>query len=145
MDAVDKRIVELLQEDGRITMKQLGKVVGLTAPAAAERVRKLEEQGVITGYKATVNPEKMNKHVTAFVLFDTTQCKKFVEFCKTYPDVTECYRLAGQYSYLVKVVTQSVHSLERFIDQAMPYGKSSTLIVLSSAVTDKAVALELDD
>lgn len=139
MDSVDKKITEILQVDGRITLKDLGNQIGLTAPATAERVRKLEEQGVINGYKASVEPKKMGKPITAFVLFDTEQCKKFVAFCKTYPDVVECHRLAGQYSYLTKVVTHSVEGLENFIDAAIVYGKSSTLVVLSSPVEDKAI------
>jgi Lrp/AsnC family transcriptional regulator, leucine-responsive regulatory protein len=134
MDEVDKKILLELQLNGRKTMTELGKVVGLTAPAATERVKKLEDRGVIKNYTISVDPHKLDKIISAYILFDTERCKQFVEFCKGYPDVVECHRLAGKYSYLVKLVTSSVQSLEDFIDSTMQYGKSSTLLVLSSPI-----------
>ncbi|WP_108669209.1 Lrp/AsnC family transcriptional regulator [Peribacillus acanthi] len=139
MDEVDKKILIELQLNGRKTMTELGKVVGLTAPAATERVKKLEDRGIIKHYTITVDPHKLDKIITAFILFDTERCKQFVEFCKGYPDVVECHRLAGKYSYLVKLVTSSVHSLESFIDSTMQYGKSSTLLVLSSPIESSVI------
>lgn len=141
MDNLDKKILEELQGNGRITMTDLGKKINMTAPAVTERVRRLEEKGIISGYKAAINPEKAGKPITAFILFDTERCKQFVQFCSEYRDVMECHRLAGEYSYLVKIVTASVHTLEEFIDASMAYGKSSTLITLSSPV-DKGMALD---
>ncbi|WP_442600294.1 Lrp/AsnC family transcriptional regulator [Neobacillus sp. D3-1R] len=134
MDQTDLKILEELQANGRMTMTELGKKVALTAPAAAERVRKLEERGIIQQYSVVINPEKVNKPISAFILFDTERCEQFVEFCKNHPEVVECNRLAGQYSYLVKIVTSSVSQLELFINNTMKYGKSTTLIVLSSPI-----------
>jgi Lrp/AsnC family leucine-responsive transcriptional regulator len=145
MDQTDIRILEDLQLNARITMTELGKKVGLTAPAAAERIRKLEEKGIIKNYSVTINPQKINKPITAFILFDTERCKQFVEFCKGYPDVLECHRLAGKYSYLVKLVTSSVADLEVFIDETMKYGKSSTLITLSSPIDNRPIQLPEKD
>ncbi|WP_163099892.1 Lrp/AsnC family transcriptional regulator [Peribacillus alkalitolerans] len=139
MDEVDKKILLELQLNGRKTMTELGKVVGLTAPAATERVKKLEDRGVIKNYTITVDPHKLDKIISAYILFDTERCKQFVEFCKGYPDVVECHRLAGKYSYLVKLVTSSVQSLEQFIDSTMQYGKSSTLLVLSSPIESAVI------
>ncbi|MTH54258.1 AsnC family transcriptional regulator [Bacillus mangrovi] len=137
MDALDQKIIYQLQMDARISMTELGQRINLSVPAVKERIRKLEDKGVITGYRAIINPEKIQKHVTAFVLFDSRRCKAFREFCSGYPEVIECHRLAGQYSYLVKVVTESVHNLEDFIDAAMEYGQPSTLINLSSSLEHK--------
>ncbi|WP_043930964.1 Lrp/AsnC family transcriptional regulator [Bacillus sp. EB01] len=137
MDEIDGLILQRLAENARVPMTELGKAIGLTAPSVTERVKKLEDRGVIAGYSASINQKKLGKHITAFVLFDTDKCKQFVQFCEGYPDVAECHRLAGQYSYLVKVVTQDVSTLEAFIDQTMKYGKSSTLIVLSSPVEQR--------
>ena len=67
MDITDCRIIELLQEDGRISMKDLGKIVGLTSPAVSERVKRLEESGVIQGYKAIVNPDKLGRVIKSFI------------------------------------------------------------------------------
>lgn len=137
MDEIDQNILIHLQENARISMTELGKKIGLSTPATNERVKKLEDKEVITGYRTIINPEKLNKNVTAFILFDTRQGKKFKDFCKNQPVVVECHRLAGQYSYLVKVVTESVNVLEKFIDATLPYGEPTTLIQLSSVVEYK--------
>jgi Lrp/AsnC family transcriptional regulator, leucine-responsive regulatory protein len=139
MDDVDKKILIELQLNGRKTMRELGNIVGLTAPAATERVKKLEDRGVIKNYTISIDPHKLERIISAYILFDTDKCKQFVEFCRTYSDVVECHRLAGQYSYLVKIVTSSVNSLENFIDSTMKYGKSSTLIVLSSPIESSVI------
>lgn len=138
MDQVDQAILKELQENARMSMTELGQRVGLTAPATGERVKKLEERGFIEAYRAKLSAEALNKRVTAFILFETERCKAFAEFCKGHPEVMECHRLAGQYSYLVKLVTESVKTLEAFIDDALPYGKSSTHIQLSSPVDYKS-------
>ncbi|WP_215115015.1 Lrp/AsnC family transcriptional regulator [Exiguobacterium sp. s70] len=139
MDEIDRHIVSLMQENARISVTELGKQIGLSTPAANERLKRLEERGVITAYRAVINPETLGKHVTAFILYDTTRCEAFREFCRQQPSVMECHRLAGQYSYLVKVVTENVRSLETFIDESMAYGQPSSLINLSSPVPFKAV------
>lgn len=139
MDEIDRHIVSLMQENARISVTELGKRIGLSTPAANERLKRLEERGVITAYRAVINPEALGKHVTAFILYDTTRCEAFREFCRQQSSVMECHRLAGQYSYLVKVVTENVRTLETFIDESMAYGQPSSLINLSSPVPFKAV------
>ncbi len=137
LDEIDQNILIHLQENARISMTELGKKIGLSTPATNERVKKLEEKEVIKGYRAIINPEKLNKNVTAFILFDTKQGQKFKDFCKEQPEVVECHRLAGQYSYLVKVVTESVKLLEEFIDASLSFGEPTTLVKLSSVVEYK--------
>ncbi|MFP3845677.1 Lrp/AsnC family transcriptional regulator [Priestia filamentosa] len=132
MDLIDKTILHELQLNAKISMKELAQKIYLSPPSTIERVRKLEEKGIIKGYKAIIDAEKLNKNITAFVLFETTKCKDLVEFCSQHPDVIEYYRVAGQISYIARVCTESVHTLEEFIDQAMMYGTPSTNIVLSS-------------
>ncbi|WP_226670365.1 Lrp/AsnC family transcriptional regulator [Metabacillus litoralis] len=139
MDNVNRKILTILQENGRISMTELGKIVALSTPAVTERVRRLEEQGVIEGYKAQINPEKIDKSVKAFVLVETHRCKAFREFCKENPVVIECHRLTGQYSYLVKIVTNNNENLERFIDETMEFGQPYTMINLSSPVLHKKI------
>ncbi|MEH7532171.1 Lrp/AsnC family transcriptional regulator, partial [Priestia megaterium] len=92
-----KNILLHLQENARLSVTQLGKLVGLSTPAVNERVKKLEEKNIIDGYRAIINPENFNKPVTAFILYSNTKCKQFVEYCKERPEVIECHRLAGQY------------------------------------------------
>lgn len=137
LDEINQNILIHLQENARISMTELGKKIGLSTPATNERVKKLEEKEVIKGYKAIINPEKLNKNVTAFILFDTKQGQKFKDFCKEQPEVVECHRLAGQFSYLVKVVTESVKLLEEFIDASLRFGEPTTLVKLSSVVEYK--------
>ncbi|WP_214709426.1 MULTISPECIES: Lrp/AsnC family transcriptional regulator [unclassified Exiguobacterium] len=139
MDEIDRHIVSLMQENARISVTELGKRIGLSTPAANERLKRLEEREVITAYRAVINPKKLGKHVTAFILYDTTRCEAFREFCRQQPSVMECHRLAGQYSYLVKVVTENVRTLETFIDESMAYGQPSSLINLSSPVPFKGI------
>lgn len=137
MDEIDKDIIFHLQENGRMAFTELGKKVGLSTPAVNERVKKLEEKNIIQGYKAIINSDKLNKPIMAMILYDNTKCDLFIEFCKNHIEVIECHRLAGQYNFIVKIVTASVQTLESFIDESMKYGQPSTLIRLSSPVVNK--------
>lgn len=132
MDQIDKKIVRILQSNAKISMKDLAEAVHLSSPSVTERVRKLEEQQVIEGYHAHVSLKKMNRLISALILFESKDCKSLANFCHNHPDVLECYRVAGEISYIVKLATNSVESLERFIDESMQYGTPSTNIVLSS-------------
>jgi len=137
MDQIDTDILLQLQRNAKISMKELAASVHLSSPAVIERVKKLEEQGMIEEYKAKVNLKKMQRTIQAIILFKSIDCKSLSDFCNAHPDVLECYRVAGEISYIVKLATYSVETLEQFIDEAMPYGTPSTNIVLSS--TEKKV------
>ncbi|WP_042477677.1 Lrp/AsnC family transcriptional regulator [Bacillus ndiopicus] len=132
MDQIDKNIVRILQSNAKISMKDLADAVHLSPPSVTERVRKLEEQQIIEGYHAHVSLKKMNRPISALILFESKDCKSLASFCHNHPDVLECYRVAGEISYIVKLATHSVESLEKFIDASMQYGTPSTNIVLSS-------------
>ncbi|SFD97034.1 DNA-binding transcriptional regulator, Lrp family [Paenibacillus catalpae] len=135
MDDLDKQLLLVLQEQGRISMTDLGKAVSLSQPAVTERVRRLEEKGIIDHYRAVVTPEKINKMITAFVLFYTKDCNKFVEHCRQTTDVIELHRISGhQYNFLVKLVTESLQTLESTINELGTFGDSTTLITLSSPI-----------
>ncbi|MCK1995201.1 Lrp/AsnC family transcriptional regulator [Peribacillus muralis] len=136
LDRTDKKILSWLETNGRMSMKELAQQVSLTAPATKERVNKLEDTGVIKGFKTEIALEKLNSGLTAFVLFETDRCKDFYDFCLRHPDVLECHRLAGQYSYLIKISTYSMETLEQFVDEAIKYGKSSTHLIFSSTLKD---------
>lgn len=139
MDNINRRILDILQLEGRISMTELGSRIALSVPAVTERVRKLEDSGVIERYRAEINSNKLNKPVKAFVLMKTHRCKAFREFCKENPLVIECHRLTGEYSYLVKVVTETNELLEEFIDLSMEYGEPYTMMNLSSPVPYKLI------
>lgn len=137
MDKIDNEILQQLQRNAKISMKELATIVHLSSPAVIERVKKLEEQGIIKGYTTDVDLKKINRSIQAIILFKSIDCKSLSNFCNAHPDVLECYRVAGEISYIVKIATYSVETLEQFIDEAMPYGTPSTNIVLSS--TEKSV------
>ncbi|MFJ7647241.1 Lrp/AsnC family transcriptional regulator [Lysinibacillus sp. NPDC097279] len=143
MDTIDTEILRQLQLNAKISMKELAAIVHLSSPAVIERVKKLEEQGSIEGYTTKVNLKKMNRSIQAIILFKSIDCKSLSNFCNAHPDVLECYRVAGEISYIVKIATYSVETLEQFIDDAMPYGTPSTNIVLSS--NEKAMILPFFD
>ncbi|MBC1500829.1 Lrp/AsnC family transcriptional regulator [Listeria weihenstephanensis] len=137
MDATDEKILAILEKNARISMKELAGLVMLTPPATKERILKLEEKGVITGYTTNISLDALGRRMTAFILFETHNCKAFYDFCVKQPDVLECHRLAGQFSYLVKISSVSMEALELFIDEAIKYGKSSTHLIFSS--TEKPI------
>ncbi|UDK96756.1 Lrp/AsnC family transcriptional regulator [Lysinibacillus sphaericus] len=143
MDNIDTEILRQLQLNAKISMKELATIVHLSSPAVIERVKKLEEQGSIEGYTTKVNFKKMDRSIQAIVLFKSIDCKSLSDFCNAHPDVLACYRVAGEISYIVKLATYSVETLEQFIDAAMPYGTPSTNIVLSS--TEKTMVLPFFD
>lgn len=118
-------------------MTDLGKEVALSQPAVTERVRKMEEKGIIDHYRAIVKPEKINKPITAFVLFHTKGCESFVKFCDISNEVVELHRISGQYNFLVKIVTETLQTLEVTINEMGTFGDSTTLIVLSSPIEYK--------
>lgn len=147
MDDVDARIVDLLQTDARLTQAQIAKKVGLSQPSVADRVRKLEQQRVITGYAAKVDPRKLGKDVTAFIGVNIEHPKHFDHFAtqvKGLEEVLECHRVAGQESYLLKVRTENTGTLDRLLVEQLRtlpgVTSTNTTIVLSSVKEETHVA-----
>jgi Lrp/AsnC family transcriptional regulator, leucine-responsive regulatory protein len=135
-------MLEVLQEDARITMRDLGQRVGLSGPAAAERMRRLEEQGVIVGYHAEVRPEGVGRSVVAFVriaLRDHVRMAQFERRMEELPAVLECHHLIGEDCYLVKVAVPAVPDLEQLLDTLAELGRTTTTLVLSSPIRGRAV------
>ena len=132
MDSIDYKILEQLEQNAKTSIKEIASQVHLSPPAVAERVKKLEEQQIIVGYQANINLDKLDRPIVALILFKSADCKSLAHFCHNHPDVLECYRVAGEISYIAKIATSSVKTLEAFIDQSLPYGTPSTNIVLSA-------------
>ena len=144
MDTVDLQIIASLLEDGRITMKELGQRVGLTSPATIERVKKLEETGVISGYTAVVNINKIGLPVRAFVLVKVTgndASRSLVDFCSDHARVISCHRITGDADYIVEVATPAMDTLVTVIDELRQYGVTTTQVILSSPVEHKAISV----
>ncbi len=141
MDDIDWRILEELQRDGRVSYSELGRRVSLTAPAVAERVRRLEEAGVITGFRAEVDASRLGYPITAFIRWTASgpDCAILGERAKEISEVLECHRITGETSYILKVGTSSVGHLERLLDRLMPHGSTITSVVLSSSVVHRPI------
>lgn len=138
LDRRSRRILKELQADGRLSFAELGRRIGLSTPATAERVRRLEEAGVIESYEARINPRALGLDVTAFVRVRVTGAetlaRRLTKLASESPEVLECHRCTGDESFILKVRVGSVGELERLIDRLTPFGMTSTSLVLSSPV-----------
>ncbi|MDW7661216.1 MAG: Lrp/AsnC family transcriptional regulator [Bacillota bacterium] len=141
MDTTDLRILKILQNDGRISMKELGHRVNLTSPAVSERVKRLEENGVIEGYTAIVNPKKLNLYVEAIVHvgMKVSAHARFKKFTHEEPSIIECHHVTGEDCMTVRVVCRNTHELETILDKIQAIGSTKTSIILSSPLKRKAI------
>ncbi|HNP87105.1 MAG: Lrp/AsnC family transcriptional regulator [Chloroflexi bacterium SZAS-1] len=137
LDDINWKLLRLLQANARSSFSDLGRAVGLSAPAVAERVRRLEEAGVIDGYYAAVNPAKVGLPLLAFMRLAEVgdRGERVAALARNLPEVLECHRVTGSDSFLLKIMAISIAHLEALIDRFNPYGQVTTSIVLSSPVT----------
>jgi Lrp/AsnC family leucine-responsive transcriptional regulator len=140
MDKIDAEILKNLQTNGRMTNSELAKRVGLSAPSVLERVRKLEESGVITGYSARVNPEKVGRGTTCFVavslaLHQQDSIKSFKKEIESIPEVLECYHITGEEDYLLRVAVRDMQHYRNLLINDLTkisgVSKVKTMVVLS--------------
>ncbi|HYL92613.1 MAG TPA: Lrp/AsnC family transcriptional regulator [Alphaproteobacteria bacterium] len=141
MDQIGWKLLHELQINGRLSYAELGRRVGLTTPAVVERVKRMEDAGIITGYFAEVNPVTVGMPITAFIRMSVVgdvfaKCVNAIKGC---PEVAECHRGTGADSFIMKVHVRSVEHLESLIDRLTPYGTTSTSIVLSSPVRKREI------
>ncbi|WP_066502195.1 Lrp/AsnC family transcriptional regulator [Abyssisolibacter fermentans] len=141
MDITDSKIIEILQNDGRISMKDLGKLVSLSPPAVAERVKKLEDVGIIEGYRAIINPVKLNKNITAFISLNMKEGRyeQFLEYAKNKKSIIECHHVTGGDCLNLKVLVKDIQELEQLIDEIKLSGNTQTSIILSSPINNKII------
>ncbi len=141
LDQIDWKILKQLQEDGRISYAALGRVVGLTTPAVIERVRKLEDAGIITGYRAEIDTARVGLPITAFLRMSISgvDYSHIIEVAKQSDEVLECHRGTGGDSFIMKVAVSNVENLQNLIDKLTPYGITTTSIVLSSPVKSRVI------
>jgi DNA-binding Lrp family transcriptional regulator len=127
-DEIDVEIMRLLEEDARITVASIGKQIAMSAPAVRERIAKLEEKGIITGYQATFDWEKLKKGTTTFLVVKTEKCQSFVAFCKQSQSIIEMHRISGEYNYLLKVQTASIEELTDLQSNILSFGSSKSFV-----------------
>jgi Lrp/AsnC family leucine-responsive transcriptional regulator len=138
LDDIDQKILEIVQKHGRTKRNDLADRVGLSLPAVSERLRKLEEAGVISGYYARLNPGALGKDITAFVLVTVDSSKhyaSFVEHVQNTEDILECHAITGEGTHLLKIRTENTSSLEKLLAKIQSWTgvvKTTTSMVLST-------------
>jgi Lrp/AsnC family leucine-responsive transcriptional regulator len=147
LDATDWRILRELQQDGRLSYNELGRRVALSAPAAAERVRKMEDRGIITGYAAHVDPAQVGLPLLAFIQLrcDPGKCLLQTGSAEAFPEIREMHKLSGSHCSLLKVAVSSMHHLEALNQRLGTHGQQITNIVTSTAITNRAIDWENPD
>jgi Lrp/AsnC family leucine-responsive transcriptional regulator len=139
LDAIDRRLLEELGDDGRLTMAELGRRVSLSAPAVTERVQRLEQAGVIVGYRAIVDPKAIGYPIAAVVRVRpaSRQLHRIPAVARETPEVVECYRITGEDCFFLKLHLRSIDDLEAILDRFVVYGQTTTSIVHSAPIADR--------
>ncbi len=142
LDETGWLLLQELQQNARLSYSELGQRVGLSSPAVADRMRKMEEAGIITGYRAEVNMARLGLPVTAIIRLSSIagqSCQRVSSQVSEIPEVLECYRVTGSDAVVIKVAATSVDHLERIIDQVTLYGQPTTSIVLSKSMQRRVI------
>ena len=144
LDAVNLRLIGELQTDARLSLAELGRRVGLSAPAVTERLQRLRDAGVITGYRTEVDPRALGFALSVVLRVRPAprQLAKVVEVARKTAEVVECHRITGEDCFFMKLHVRDVEHLEQVIDRFLPFGQTTTSIIQSSPVTARGVALE---
>ncbi|MDL2235219.1 Lrp/AsnC family transcriptional regulator [Christensenellaceae bacterium OttesenSCG-928-L17] len=136
MDSTDAKILEILQEDGRISMQKLASKINMSAPSTIERVKKLEESGAILGYKAVVNPEKVGRSISAIVLVSVTidNKQKFQEYVDNCPNVLESMEITGRFGYCLKTACKDADTFLDMTYELFAMGLTESYVIMTRPV-----------
>lgn len=141
LDNLSWKILKCLQINARQSNSKIGRDVGISSPAVSERIKKMEDSGIITGYFTLISSYEVGYQLKAIITLRTFMgmLKPFMEKVKTYDEVLNCYRITGNENFVMEVVLKNQKHLERFIDQLIVYGETKTQIVLSHVVNNGEV------
>ncbi|MEN7551883.1 Lrp/AsnC family transcriptional regulator [Rapidithrix thailandica] len=141
MDSISIKILKELQKNARLSFAEMGRNVGLSAPAVAERVQKMEEQGIIEGYGVRINLEKAGFPIQAQITIKTAthDFKRFISKLDNFPEVFDCVKVTGEHCAFLKVAVKNNQHLEDLIDRLTEYGHPNTSIILSSYTQNPAI------
>ncbi len=141
MDAINWKILELLQLNARLSNAELGRKVGLSSPAVAERIKKMEDYGIIEGYTAKVSYVKTDYQLKAMITLKAFmgRLQPFLIQVKEFKEVLNCYRITGNENIIMEVVLQDQMHLQEFIDRLITYGEAKTHIVLSNLIAHNPI------
>lgn len=143
LDTTDWKIIHELQQDARLSWAELGRRVGLSSPAAQERVRKLEDAGIIEGYRATINLAEVGMPITAFVRVGnlaTLDERRLETMVCDMDEVLECHHITGEDCFIIKIGAKTIPHLEEVISRFSDFTHTTTGIVLSSPVLNRIIA-----
>ncbi len=143
VDATNRRLLAELQQNARLSLAELGRRVGLSSPAVAERLQRLERERVIRGYRADIDPVALGLSLAAVIRIRPAprQLHKVAEIAGATPEVVECQRITGEDCYLLKAHVRDVGHLEEVIDKFTPFGQTTTSIVQSSPVPARGISV----
>ncbi len=141
MDKIDEKIIQMLQKNARVPVKEIANEVFLSSPAVSARIDRLSQEGLIKGYHMTVDRAKLGYDVTAFISLEMAPSQKtsFYPFIRECPNVLECNCITGQYSQLIKVTFRSTADLDVFLGHLQQFGRTSTQIVFSTPVEPRDI------
>ena len=141
IDSLNWNILNLLQQNARISNAAIGRKVGISSPAVSERIKKMEDAGLILGYKTLVSPFMADYQLKAIITLRAFmgKLKPFLTKVKTYDQVINCYRITGNENIVMEVVLKNQKQLEGFIDELIVYGETKTQIVLSHVVAHNPI------
>ena len=143
MDARGRQLLDELQADARLSVAELSRRIGLSATATAERLRQMEEAGIVRGYTVEIDREALGLDVLAFIRMSCAgpNYHRLQEYIKTLEEVRECHHLTGGDDFLLKVTTTTMAALEALIEALLPYGNPVTSLVLSTPVERRRFAV----
>ncbi|HDR8441679.1 TPA: Lrp/AsnC family transcriptional regulator, partial [Bacillus cereus] len=141
---IDKKITLLLQEDARMTITEMTEHLHLSRPSVTERLKRLQDAGIIEKYTARISLDIIGKSIQAFLKIENLKvpCKKFEEKIYEEQRILECHRVTGESSYYLKVAVHSMKELEELIDIVIPFGTVKTSMILSSPIPYRSVIIE---
>ena len=141
MDRTDYKILNILQADSRTTLKDIGDHVGLTAPAVSERIRKMEEHGVIRGYHIDIDRERLDCNMTGFILVapEPEKYNSFCEFCGKNPAIISHYHVIGVFNALLRFAVRGTRELDELLSSIKHYGDSQTSVELKTYFETKEI------
>jgi Lrp/AsnC family leucine-responsive transcriptional regulator len=144
LDTTDINLLQELEIDARLSLAELGRRVGLSPPAVADRLERLEESGVISAYRAEIDPRALGYELAVVLRIRPAprELKKVAELAQRTPEIVECHRITGDDCYLMKAHVRDVEHMEEVIDRFAIYGQTTTSIVQSSPVPRRGLPLE---
>lgn len=148
IDEIDAKLLEILQRKGRTKRNDLAEAVGLSIPSVGDRLKKLEESGIILGYHAVIDAKKLGKDIAAFIFVTVDSSKhysQFIEHAGSLDEILECHAITGEGSHLLKVRTTNTASLEKLLAKIQAWGgvtSTRTNLVLSTSKDTTRIRVE---